>query len=175
MTSHAHLCFRLAGLGVGMRDRRQPCGGEPTAQQGRPRARPRIPCCPHRRHQGSANTSTVLPRLKSICVLPPAATAMYCLPCTMYDTAGALTPAPHWNSQSFLPVAESNARNRPLPSPLNTRPPAVASTPPMSGCSVLKSHAILPVSTFTADSLPDCCSDAITLNAPPRHSLLPPG
>ena len=50
----------------------------------------RSPC-----DQGSANTNRLLPRLKSSCVLPPAATATYCLPLTMYDTAGALTPAPH--------------------------------------------------------------------------------
>ena len=34
-------------------------------------------------HHGSANTSTELPRLKSSCVFPPAATATYCLLPTM--------------------------------------------------------------------------------------------
>ncbi len=33
--------------------------------------------------QGNANTKTLLPRLKSSCVLPPAATATYCLPRAM--------------------------------------------------------------------------------------------
>src|SRR6185312_123104 len=55
-------------------------------------ASPRLPDDVAARY--SANTNTLLPRLKSSCVLPPAATAMYCLPPTMYDTAGALTPAP---------------------------------------------------------------------------------
>ena len=62
----------------------------------------------------------------------------------------------------------------PLPSPLNTRSPAVASTPPISGCSVSTFQAILPVSTFTAASRPHCFSLGMTLNAPPSHSL-PPG
>src|SRR6185369_11365302 len=124
--------------------------------------------------QGSANTITVLPRLKSSWVLPPAATATYCLPPTMYETAGALTPAPHWYSQSFLPVFASKARKRPLPSPLKTRSPAVASTPPISGCSVSNFHATLPVSRLTADRRPHCFSLGITLNAPPSQSL-PPG
>ena len=46
------------------------------------------------------------PRRKSIWVLPPEPTTMYCLPSTSYEDGGALTPAPAWNCQSCLPVAE---------------------------------------------------------------------
>src|SRR5690348_7700690 len=123
---------------------------------------------------GSANTKTLLPRFESIWLLPPAATATYCLPPTMYDTAGALTPEPQLNFHSSLPVFASNALNQPFASPLKTRFPAVASTPPMSGCGVLCFHAILPVSRFTATSCPHCSSVGIVLNAPPSQSL-PPG
>src|SRR6266850_5526719 len=56
---------------------------------------------------GSANTKMLLPRLKSSWLLPPAATAMYCLPPASYDTAGEFTPAPHWNDHSFLPLRAS--------------------------------------------------------------------
>src|SRR5215471_15890107 len=109
---------------------RGPSGAAPAEAPARP-PRPGFLTRPRADRQGRANTTTELPRLKSIWVLPPAATAMYCLPPMLYETAGALTPAPHWYSQSFLPVFASKARNRPLPSPLKTRPPAVASTPPI--------------------------------------------
>ena len=56
---------------------------------------------------GKANTMMLLPRLKSSCTLPPAATAIYCLPPTMNEVAGAFTPAPHWNDHSFLPLFAS--------------------------------------------------------------------
>src|SRR3954468_16983849 len=123
---------------------------------------------------GRLNTNTLLPRFASIWLLPPAATATYCLPPTMYDTAGALTPAPQLYFHSSLPVFESKALNHPFASPLKTRPPAVARTPPISGCGVLCFQATLPVSRFTATSCPHCSSLGITLNAPPSHSL-PPG
>src|SRR6185295_8701199 len=58
---------------------------------------------------GIANTNTLLPRFASIWLLPPAATATYCLPPPTYDTAGALTPAPQLHSHSSLPLAASNA------------------------------------------------------------------
>src|SRR4051812_25364972 len=89
----------------------------------------------------------------------------------MYETAGALTPAPALKRHSSLPLEASNALNQPLASPLKTRLPAVASTPPMSGWSVLTPQATLPVSTFTATRRPHCCSLGIVLNAPPSHSL----
>ena len=59
----------------------------------------------------------VLPRLKSICVLPPQPMATYYLPLTSYDTGIALAPAPQLNSQSFSPVLACSARMKPLPSP----------------------------------------------------------
>src|SRR5437762_3058628 len=89
----------------------------------------------------------------------------------MYDTAGALTPAPALKRHSSLPLAASNALNQPLASPLNTRLPAVARTPPISGWSVLTPHATLPVSTLTATRRPHCCSVGIVLKAPPSQSL----
>src|SRR6266581_2776238 len=73
----------LARDGIGVRRRRE---REKKAQgknpfhpalkktKGRPRAASK-----DRRDQGRANTTTLLPRLKSICVFPPAATATYCL------------------------------------------------------------------------------------------------
>jgi len=60
---------------------------------------------------------------------------------------------------------------RPLPSPAKTSPPAVASAPPIIGCSVLCCQAIFPVSTLTAVTLPDCGSLGMTLKAPPSHSF----
>src|SRR5947208_3517080 len=93
----------------------------------------------------------------------------------MYDTAGALTPAPQLYFHSSLPFLASNALNQPLASPLNTRSPAVASTPPISGCGVFTPQATLPVSRLTATSRPHCSSAGMVLNAPPSHSLLPPG
>src|SRR5262249_21401532 len=113
-------------------------------------------------------------RVALIWLLPPAATATYCLPPTMYDTAGALTPAPALYFHSSLPVLASNALNQPFASPLKTMSPAVASTPPISGCGVFAPHATLPVSILTATSRPHCSSVGIVLNAPPNHSL-PPG
>src|SRR2546427_8110424 len=92
----------------------------------------------------------------------------------MYDPAGALTPAPQLYFHSSLPLAASKALNQPLASPLKTRSPAVARTPPISGCGVLTLHATLPVSRLTATSLPHCSSLGMVLNAPPSHSL-PPG
>src|SRR5258708_8911281 len=117
---------------------------------------------------------TLLPRLKSICVFPPAATATYCLPFTMYDTGGALTPAPAWYCHSTLPVAASSALKNPVPSPKNTRPPAVASAPPIRGCSVSYFHATLPASALTAESRPHRLSLALPFNPPASPSLLQP-
>src|SRR5206468_12989511 len=90
------------------------------------------------------------------------------------ETAGALTAAPQLYFQSSLPVLASNALNRPLASPLKTTSPAVASTPPISGCGVLTPHATLPVSRLTATRRPHCSSAGIVLNAPPSQSF-PPG
>src|SRR4029077_15056832 len=112
-------------------------------------------------------------RFASIWLLPPAATATYCLPPTMYETAGALTPAPQLYFHSSLPVLASKALNQPFASPLNTRS-LVASTPPINGCGVLTVQATLPVSRLTATSRPDCSSLGMVLNAPPSQSL-PPG
>src|SRR6478609_6567778 len=100
---------------------------------------------------------------------------MYCLPFTMYATPGELTPAPQLNFHSSLPVRASYALYQPFASPLNTMSPAVASTPPISGCGVLCFHMTLPLSRLTATSCPHCSSVGIVLNAPPSHSLLPPG
>ncbi len=49
----------------------------------------------------------LLPRLKSSWLLPPAATAMYCLPPISYDTGGEFTPAPQLNDHNFLPLLAS--------------------------------------------------------------------
>ena len=103
-----------------------------------------------------------------------AATAMYCLPSDHVRHRRRVDAGAALELHSFLPVFASSALNQPLPSPLKTRPPAVASTPPISGCSVSCFHATLPVSRLTADSRPHCFSLGITLNAPPSHSL-PPG
>src|SRR5437899_11550348 len=99
---------------------------------------------------------------------------MYCLPSTMYETAGALTPAPQLCFHSSLPVLASYALNHPFASPCNTRSPAVARTPPIRGSGVFTFHVTFPVSRLTATSCPHCCSLGIVLNAPPSHSL-PPG
>src|SRR6266851_4752695 len=76
--------------------------------------------------------------------LPPAATATYCRPSSSYVTGGAFTPAPQLNCQSRAPVRVWKALKSPLPSPTNTRSPAVASTPPTSGCAVVTCQAIFP-------------------------------
>jgi hypothetical protein len=55
-----------------------------------------------------------LPRFASIWLLPPAATAMYCLPLTMYDTPGELTPAPQLYFHSSLPVRASYSLYQPF-------------------------------------------------------------
>src|SRR6266705_1344721 len=84
----AHGAQHLFGLllardGIGVRRRRErekkaqgknPFHPAPKKTKGRPRAASK-----DRRDQGRANTTTLLPRLKSICVFPPAATATYCL------------------------------------------------------------------------------------------------
>src|SRR4029078_11805285 len=63
-----------------------------------------------RRDQSSVNAMMLLPRLKSIWVLPPAPTTMYCLPSTEYEAGGAFTPAPAKNDNRTLPVCASQAR-----------------------------------------------------------------
>src|SRR6476661_382792 len=63
--------------------------------------------CRISRRYCTANTKTLLPRFASIWLLPPAATAMYCVPPTMYETAGALTPAPQLNFHSSRPFLAS--------------------------------------------------------------------
>src|SRR5262245_64581178 len=100
---------------------------------------------------------------------------MCCLPPTVYDTGIALAPAPQLNVHSRLPVLLSSALKLPLPSPKKYNPPAVASPPPISGCSVSYFQATLPLSTSTAATRPHCFSLGITLNAPPSQSFAPPG
>ena len=53
----------------------------------------------------------------------------YCLPLCSNVLTGACMPAPVWNSQSCLPVAESSAVRRPSLRPTNSSPPPVASVP----------------------------------------------
>src|SRR5439155_3097056 len=122
-------------------------------------------------HSGSEKTNTLLPRLKSICVFPPAPTATYCLPSTMYVTGGAFTPAPHWYVQSTLPDRASYALKRPLPSPANARSPPVTLMPPIIGWSVFACQAIFPVLTSTAVTFPVCGTPGMVLNAPPSQSF----
>ncbi len=66
----------------------------------------------------------------------------------------ALAPAPQLNFHSTVPVLASYALNQPLPSPVNTRPPAVAVAPPIIGSSVLTVQAIFPVFKSIALTLP---------------------
>src|SRR5215475_6995768 len=87
----------------------------------------------------------------------------------------AFAPAPQLKLQSRLPLFASSALKLPLPSPKKNKLPAVASPPPISGCSVSCFHATLPVSTFTAATRPHCFSLGMTLNAPPSQSFEPPG
>src|SRR5207247_3685946 len=75
------------------------------------------------------NTNTASPSGNLSWKLPPAATATNCSPSTENTDGAALTPAPHWNCHSTLPVLASYALNQPLPSPVKTRPPAVAVAP----------------------------------------------
>src|SRR5262245_29756256 len=141
----------------------------------RPHAGGLATTAPAGRGQGSAYTNTLLPRLKSSCVLPPQPIATYCFWPTVYDTGIAFAPAPHWKLHRSFPVFESSALNRPFPSPKKKSPPPVASPPPINGCWVSYFHATLPLSTFTAATRPHCFSLGITLNAPPSQSFEPPG
>ena len=87
MAGGAGFGLALAGGEIGVRRRQEseeeaqgnnPFHTTPQKIKGRPRAASQD--C---RDQGRANTITLLPRLKSICVFPPAATATYCLFLTM--------------------------------------------------------------------------------------------
>src|SRR4051812_25261572 len=86
----------------------------------------------------------------------PTLSARYCLPSTMNVDGGATTPELTGYSQSILPVLASNAWIlRSAVPPLNTRPPAVARTPPQ--LTVLPRpvvHTFCCVSTFQACSSP---------------------
>src|SRR5208282_662606 len=59
-----------------------------------------------KRDQSVVKAITLLPTSESIWALPPEPTTTYCLPSTMYEDGGALTPAPAWNCQSTFPLAE---------------------------------------------------------------------
>src|SRR5258708_38472609 len=87
--------------------------------KGRPQAAP--PYClerlSRRKVYGRAKTNTLFPRLKSRWLLPPAASAMYCLPPIAYGTGGEFPPAPPKNDHSFLPVFAALALKSPLPLP----------------------------------------------------------
>src|SRR3989454_523072 len=79
------LALALSEIGVRRREESEekaqgenPFHPAPQKIKGRPRA-----ASQDRNDQGRANTTTLLPRLKSICVFPPAATATYCLFFTM--------------------------------------------------------------------------------------------
>src|ERR1700722_15953456 len=67
---------------------------------------------------------------------------------------GAFTPAPRLQRQTRSPDFALKASNQPLPSPMNTRFPAVARAPPINGCGALYCQAILPVSTSSATNGP---------------------
>src|ERR1051325_968349 len=92
-------------------------------------------------------------------------------PSTEKTEGAAFTPAPHWNCHSTVVVFASYPLTRPFPSPVNTRPPAVAVTPPIIGCSVFTCQAILPVARFTAETLPHWASPGMATNALPSHSF----
>src|SRR5437016_4248572 len=102
---------------------------------------------------GMPSTNTASPSGKWSWKLPPAATATNCSPSTENTDGAALTPAPHWNCHSTLPVLASYALNQPLPSPVKTRPPAVAVAPPIMGCSVFTCHTFFPVARSIAVTL----------------------
>src|SRR6266581_1474863 len=87
MAGGAGFGLALARSEIGVRRREEseekaqgenPFHPAPQKIKGRPRA-----ASQDRNDQGRANTTTLLPRLKSICVFPPAATATYCLPFTV--------------------------------------------------------------------------------------------
>src|SRR5438477_4148562 len=84
----------------------------------------------------------------------PAATATYCLPSIANDTGDAKTDAPHWKCHSTLPEAASSAMKFPSASPVNTRPPAVDSTPGHVGDAGLHSVLSLPVAGSCAREAP---------------------
>ena len=75
------------------------------------------------------NSHKLSPRAEPVNKLPAEYAAMYCLPACSNDVTGAFMPAPVWNSQSFVPFAESSAVSRPSLRPTNTRPPPVVSEP----------------------------------------------
>src|SRR2546427_4201383 len=111
MAGGAGLRLALARGEIGVRRReeseekgqgKRPFHPTPQKIKGRPRA-----ASQDRNDQGRANTTTLLPRLKSICVFSPAASATHCLFFTMEDTGGALTSAPAWYCHSTPPVAAS--------------------------------------------------------------------
>ena len=83
---------------------------------------------------GNANTNTLFPRLASIWLLPPAATATYCLPPAIYDTAGALTPA--------APPAQFTVPAPPAPRPLTPPKPVVNEAEVLSGYGQILSRII---------------------------------
>src|SRR3954447_26196564 len=64
-------------------------------------------------------------------------------------------PEPHWKFHRALPVWESYAVKNPSASPVNTRPPPVASTPATMGDRAATSHLILPVVTSMALKEPE--------------------
>src|SRR5262245_19705170 len=57
--------------------------------------------------QSVVNAITVFPRLASIWTFPPAATTTYCLPPTLYEDGGALTPAPALKVHTTFPLVAS--------------------------------------------------------------------
>src|SRR5208337_1250063 len=84
---------------------------------------------------GSPNAYTAL----------PAAIATYSLPFTAKAIGAAYTAPPIWKCHSALPVAASSAMKFPSASPVNTRPPAVDSTPDHVGDVCSNFHLISPV------------------------------
>ncbi len=76
------------------------------------------------------------PCLNPKILLPPATTAMYCLPSIIKVMGGAFTPASILVVHNSSPVFALKALKLPLPSPLKTKSPAVESVPPIRGSSV---------------------------------------
>src|SRR3990167_7952954 len=72
----------------------------------------------------------------------PDTTETYCSPSCSQVIGDPTIPEPTWNEYNTFPVASSNPRSSPSGVPVNTIPPAVASTPPHNGAlfSYLQEH-----------------------------------
>ncbi len=82
-----------------------------------------------------------------------------------------LQPAPALNAHSLAPDFASYAAKSAAPSLPNTRPPPVASRPPMPGSSYRVSQTTRPEPGSTATVFPHWSSPGIATKALPSHSF----